>query len=203
MNRYFIAVLFLLLPVFNHQAGAMDDAAYRAMYTKQYVKCDYQVFLPLGMKKALKRYDPAFTILELEDFDEDLKRYPQSRWTSREAYSAVFGDFDGDERIDAAVLGASSGSPLKILAVLSQGTTTYQVFMVEETGLNKPSPVYLSLVRAGEKVSDTYSDDGTNMKSREVLLKNDAIAFTYPEKGGSLYHWDKSKNGFVQLGGSD
>jgi hypothetical protein len=100
----------------------------------EYVKYSYEVSLPPGMRKALDNYDPSFKVFKMGDFAEEVRLGPV--WAYNKAcHSAVFEDFNGDGRYDAALFGRSGkAEEALLLVILSEGKTAYNVIEVERFG---------------------------------------------------------------------
>lgn len=88
---------------------------------------EYKVILSTGMKLALKRYDSEFQTLKAEDFNPLLRKtYPYKiLWFDRtvtgyQTPSAVIGDFNGDAKPDAVLIGRNKTHGKRII-ILSSG----------------------------------------------------------------------------------
>lgn len=176
----------------------------------KYVKYSYRVLLPAGMRVALKKYSPTFRIFGLEDYQEELQLELQPWSTNLICYSAVFRDFNGDGRFDAAVLGEYSEKHLgegtspepavpgadtrnfAVLAILSQGTTNYTVIEVTRIGTSKTVSTYLGLSTPGKK-SEIGTDGSEAFKS-----ENYGISVT-EGVGVTVYHWDPKQKHFREI----
>ncbi|MEI7481697.1 MAG: hypothetical protein WCK75_05025 [Elusimicrobiota bacterium] len=163
---------------------------------QEYVKYSYTVSLPEGMRKALKEYSPAFRLFKMSDFAEELRLRPEPGVSNLSAYSAIFNDFNGDGRFDAALLGEVTPDKHEtegfiILAILSEGATGYKVVEVAALGVSRPVTTFLKLARPG-KVSEAGQD------SESVDLKNYGILQTMGY-GTTVYYWDATENKFKSI----
>jgi len=180
----------------------------------EYIKYSYQVFLPDAMRDALKKYSPTFRIFDLGDFAEELRLKLQPWSTNLTSYSAVFRDFNGDGRFDAAVLGEYSEKQsgtgtqyedsnvtldadkkhIAVLAILSQGTTNYTVVEIARVGRGSGKIIssYLYLSPPG-KVSEIGSDG-----SEVFEFKNYGISLS-AGVGVTVYYWDDKKKRFKEV----
>ena len=187
----------------------------------EYVKYSYRVLLPEGMSAALKKYSPTFRIFGLEDYVEELRLKLQPWSTNLISYSAVFRDFNGDGRFDAAVMGeyreeslggdqnhsnpSNSNLPsdnthtFAVLAIISQGTTNYTVGEVTKISISKEVSAYLSLSSPG-KISEIGVDDKDNpITSKDVFeSKNYGIRLN-EGVGVNVFHWDHKLNWFREF----
>lgn len=178
----------------------------------EYVKYSYQVSLPVGMRIALKKYSPTFRVFGLEDYQDELRFELQPWSTNLMCYSAVFRDFNGDGIFDAAVLGeytetrsrdamefepssVAPGMDLKksaVLAILSQGATTYAVTEVVRIGSSKKVSTYLGLSTPGKK-SEIGSDGSEAFESDNYGI---SVA---KGVGVTIYHWDNKQKHFREI----
>ncbi|OGR53199.1 MAG: hypothetical protein A2049_05980 [Elusimicrobia bacterium GWA2_62_23] len=176
------------------------------------MKYSYQVFLPAGMRIALKEYSPTFKIFGLDDYQDELRLELQPWATNLMCYSAVFRDFNGDGVFDAAVLGEYTESPSSnepelnlgsgiagknskktaVLAILSQSSTTYMVTEVVRIGSGKKVSTYLGLSTPGRK-SEVGSDGASAFES-----ENYGISVT-KGVGSTAYHWDNKQRRFREI----
>jgi len=184
----------------------------------EYVKYSYRVFLPDGMLLALKKYSPTFRIFGLDDYSEELRLKLQPWSTNLMSYSAVFQDFNGDGRFDAAVFGEyterlprenelipvsqgllPSGKESRkfvVLAILSRGTTDYSVGEVTRIGTSREVSTYLSISSPG-KVSDIQVDaeDNPTASGPTFNAKNYGINVT-TGVGTTVYYMDNKTGWF-------
>jgi len=176
----------------------------------EYVKYSYRVFLPAGMRVALKKYSPTFRIFRLEDYQEELQLQLQPWSTNLTCYSAVFRDFNGDGIFDAAVLGEYSEKRLgegtstdpaipsygtrnfAVLAILSRGTTNYTVSEVTRIGTSKTVSAYLGLSTPGKK-SEIGTDGSEAFKSENYGIS------VIEDVGVTVFHWDDTQKKFREI----
>ncbi len=188
------------------------------------IEIDYTLILSSAMLKALKDYDPGFKILPLRHFhpyafasyrfgdaERALKYY---RILSSPA--AVIGDFNGDDKLDMAILGyrmkpkgimeyKPNGKFLKTLLIMVSEQDEYKVFdrnIMEfpdnfDPHFDTRQPVThlyrIEIVKKGEKI--------TNCAEGVLELKTDAIRVkdTEEEDGGGviLYYENHKINDFL------
>ena len=153
--------------------------------------------MPGNMHKALKEYAPTFRIFKMAEFVEELRLRLESGASNLSSYSAIFNDFNGDGWFDAAVYGEKDsaehkGNPFVILAILSQGATSYQVMEVETFPPNKPIAGSLSLSRPGRKTEvGSDGNDAIEMKNYGIMVSQGY--------GTSVYYWDEVEKKFKSI----
>lgn len=162
---------------------------------REYVKYSYQITLPPGMLKALEKYDPAFKILKMEDFAEELRILTQASamaFSERSCYSAVFGDFNGDGLLDAAVLGRTQkikGTDL-LLVILAEGNEDYKVVEAARFGAANHETMSIALSSPGETPT-ACGGEPVNLKNHGILINNGV--------GSSVLYWDTQHKNFQEI----
>lgn len=156
----------------------------------------YTIVLTSAMQKALKDYDPDFRIWEPDDFhpalyDNAIRIFP---WQS---LSVVFGDFNGDGILDAALGGYSKKYPMLIIVLMSQSRDNYKAIEAfaplsagsQETNHRKKELLmYLNLQKQGNVV-----------KIIHIVIpdfKYDSIKLISPNSRDILFYWNKDKGKF-------
>ncbi|KAF0124314.1 MAG: hypothetical protein FD189_2479 [Elusimicrobia bacterium] len=166
------------------------------------MKYSYQVVLPAGMRAALKEYSPAFRIFGIEDYDEEFKKSVPLTFSSTACYSAVFTDLNGDGRADAVLFGEADlwvegltgegkWEHFPGLAVLSEGTTRYQIVPVLQAVANRPVRMSLKMLSAGKGVAV--------WNGKEILLKDNDIGLFLGRTEVSVYRWDTEESKFAYI----
>jgi hypothetical protein len=194
-------IVFLLSPGVNFGAESIPDAAKRAnpQYYEEYVKYSYKVSLPAGISKALNAYNPTFKILKMDDFAEELRFRLVDDFSNLSCYSAVFGDFNGDGRLDAAVLVEGNfwrkGQHGKVkyfpvLAIVSEGVVNYHILEVAGISADKPVTTSIAIARPG-KVTEACGGESFEMK-------NDGIRRS-KGNGVTVYYWDDTQKKFKEI----
>ena len=192
-------LLLVLLPDIKFGAEPIPDSVKRAnpQYYREYVKYSYNVSLTPEMRKALKAYNPTFKILKMPDFAEELRIRLSPDSSNLSCYSAIFGDFNGDGQIDAAVLGEgefySDGENGKekyfpLLAIISGGAAGYHVLEITSVGASKPVTTTISLAKPG-KITEACGGPTFEMKNYGIT---ETIGY-----GSTVYYWDDTQKKFV------
>ena len=168
-------------------------------YYTEYVKYSYNVSLTPKMRKALKAYNPTFKILKMSDFAEELRIRLSPDSSNLSCYSAIFGDFNGDGQIDAAVLGEgdfySDGENGKekyfpLLAIISGGAAGYHVLEITSIGASKPVTTAISLAKPG-KITEACGGPTFEMKNYGIT---ETIGYS-----STVYYWDDTQKKFVSV----
>lgn len=192
MKNVFVIVyaLLLVLPRAANTAEAIPDDVKRAcpQCFQEYVRYSYEVTLPTDMRKALDSYDSSFKIFMMADFAEELRLHPGPGASNKSCYSAVFEDFNGDGKYDAALFGRTKKTKGGILLVLlSEKNAGYKVIEVERFGPTIPQTMSISLSSPG-KITEACG-------GRSIEIKNYGIAIRIGF-GVSVVYWDDIQQKF-------
>jgi len=167
---------------------------------REYVKYSYDIYLPAEMSKALKVYNKTAKILKMGDFEEDLRLHLAWGSSNMSCHSAVFNDFNGDEKFDAAILvegdffGPGQNGKEKyfpLLAILSDGATSYQVVEITSIPAYKPVMASLRLVEPG-RVTPIDGSEAVEIKNYGIMESEGY--------GATVYYWDDAEKKFKAIG---
>jgi len=210
-----IMSVFFLLPFAGEAAENASSSAQPADEPR--IKYSYEVVLTTAMNKALKEYSPEFRIsikeyssefriFNMEDYSEEMRslQSPPVELSSKTCYSAIFGDFNGDKRIDAAVFGENdywtegiSGEGnfehFPVVAILSEGTTGYQAVLVATSGAHRPVKMFLKLIHPQiiKKIET----------GEKFELKYHAVGLGWPgDHFMDILYWDENAKKFEVVG---
>lgn len=184
------------------------------------IEIDYTLILSSAMLKALKDYDPGFKILPLKHFHPyALASYKFGDTERASQYyrilgspSAAIGDFNGDDKLDIAILGYKmkpkgameykpSGKFLKTLLIMVSEQDEYKVFdrnimeLPDDFDPQQPttSLYWVEVVKKGGRI--------TNCVGEVLELKTDAIRVKDTEEkdggGNILYYENRKINNFL------
>jgi len=166
--------------------------------SKEYVKYSQHISLPVGMCKVLKKYNPTFQILKMEDFNSSLRFNLPKDLSNLSCYSAVFGNLNNDGVFDSVLFGEVSASTdevkyFPVLGVLSQGATSYRVVEITRVQSEKPLSTHLSIARRRIKCGpDVHAIGG--LLSPPML---DTVLIN-AESGVVEYYWDENTQSFKE-----
>lgn len=183
-------VLSVALPRPAHTAEAIPDEVKRTcpQCFQEYVRYSYEVTLPIGMRKALDNYDSSFTIFKMADFAEEIRLHLGPGASNKSCYSAVFEDFNGDGRYDAALFGRTKKAKEDILLViLSEKNAGYKVIEINRFGPTIPQTMSISLSSPG-KLTESCGGKSIEIKNYGIAI---SIGF-----GVSVVYWDDIKQKF-------
>lgn len=192
-----VSIILFLTAGINYGVESIPDDVKRSnpQYYAEYVKYSYQISLPAGMRKALEQYDPDFKILKMEEFADELRIMTQASWdafSDRACYSAVFEDFNGDGRLDAALLGRAEKikDVSLLLVILSEGNRDYQVVELDRFGSETPETLSIGRAEPG-KMSEACG-------GRSFEIKNPGIT-TIKGYGVTVIYWDGQEKKFKEI----
>ena len=151
----------------------------------------YSVQLPDAMWKALKRYNPTFSIRRQEEFLPSIIR--AYRFTATQLPAAVIGDFNGDGKRDVALIGHTNTDDV-LLVVCSCGRG-YRVFEVEKSPLTNTKTAWYDM-GAGKKEYGlfnylTFAAQGKRespFEPRMLVIRTAAFQEISFERGAVLYY---------------
>jgi hypothetical protein len=156
---------------------------------------EHIVVLSDNMEKALRNYDPEFTVWSQRDYIPDItKGYPFSR---KQAPFAVIGDFNGDRILDVVLQGHNKKEDL-IICLMSD-SRKLRVMEIERGPLTIPQRqsydlgphteygqwIFLTFVAPG-KIESPYEDN-------PLELKTDAFELNYFEKASVVYYFKRGQ----------
>jgi hypothetical protein len=196
MRRIIIIAIFVVFafPELKFGAETVTDKvkSEKIQNFREYIKYSHHVFLPDGMSKALKEYNPTFKIFRMEDFSKELRFRLPRNLSNLSCYSSVFGNFNDDGIFDATVFGEVdlSTSEVKffpIFVILSEGTTSYKVVEVTKVAAIKPLSVYISIARRRIKCTP-------GVPAQKALLYPPMLDAVVVHNGSNVeeYYWDKT-----------
>ena len=108
----------------------MPEERVEQLLKKLNPKCHlHEIEIPNPIKTALKKWDSNFIIWKSSDYSPTLCFDKDFSTSSVLALNAGLGDFNGDRRIDAAIVGHVKTEEA-VVVVLSQGKSKYKVFPV-------------------------------------------------------------------------
>jgi hypothetical protein len=145
----------------------------------------YREELPVSIRQLLNRKFPGWKFVDVSD--EVLQFLKQEM--NGASPVIVKGDFDGNHRVDYAVLirhgdlwyqGQVIG-PRHLLVVFLRRAAGYKMHVIKE-----PNGQYIALAKKGTH-DYNYNTD------KEITYLNDSIITVIPEKGGSSYVYWKGK----------
>jgi hypothetical protein len=197
-------MMFFLLLLMPCLLSAQDDDEWAKDSQKAQVspriELSYKVVLSDGMQKALRKLNPKFKVLTAAQVNPVvMASYTYTDDDSRVAVrvlqspSAVIGDFNGDGKADAVLLGYD-GTSLLVVRLLS---TPHGYKADSEAVLPAPEhpdkmQMYyccIELVKKGTAIS-YFAEEGGNDK--KMTLKTDAYRLV-GEKGSSTYYYSQGK----------
>ena len=103
-----------IAPVGRDGAGLIVDGAQTAPSITE-TGDQYQIRIPTAMAKVLHDSLPGFTPLPRSAFDSSVIKWVDSHEREAAPLSVVIGDFDGDSRLDIAMMGTSLDSVARIM----------------------------------------------------------------------------------------
>ncbi|MDO8805430.1 MAG: hypothetical protein Q7R35_13490 [Elusimicrobiota bacterium] len=207
MKLFLILPLSLLLPRL-----CLAEVIYDVPPSPPRIDFEYKIILSTGIELALKKYDPEFQVLKAEDFNPLLRKiYPYKvLWFDRtitgyQTPPAVIGDFNGDAKPDAVLIGRNKTHGKRI-AILSNGNE-YTVIefsagplLKEPTALDHERKVgniegCLELIPPGKiKAEPAFNRP-------EIDLKTDAFKYGGFEGSQGIYYYNEGK--FIDYALSD
>lgn len=146
---------------------------------KPKVEIDYKIILSTPMAKALKKRKPDFRIWKRKNFTpESVEKY---EYKVSQSPSVVFGDFNGDNVIDAILSGHNKINELIIAIVSKSNSGEYKVIEIYmkygEWNLKNSNPdsiSYVDLILVLHHKGEIIKSDKPNRCS-ERILKTDAF----------------------------
>lgn len=171
------------------------------------INYSYTVVLTPAMEKAIKEYNPTFQVYD-NALNIDYYAYSGTKISSLQSPSAVFGDFNGDGEIDAALDGHTETHYMMTIVLLSEGEKYRTIEISGSAGIasaknikkwEKPNDLELGLHSRGQTV-DCWPLDGRDaaVYGKDTLyLKQDAFENIWMGKASALYYWDKNQNKFI------
>ncbi len=167
-----IAILLIILFSFSNFVTASDKPVIKKLND------EYTIVLPVSMQKALDVYDPEFKVRPMKEFDQFYVENNVYKVSEKEFPSAVIGDFNGDNILDAAILGYSKNKK-KFIYIMSKGNDfkilefyDYSDFGPDEAIAYVPPKLYQS-----------------DYIEKPLDLKTDAIEWIYYEKGAEIIYY--------------
>ena len=141
--------------------------------------------LPVSVRKLLNQRFPGW---KFADVDEEHRRFIKQEMIG-DSPVVIKGDFDGDSRVDHAVLIRHGDlyyerkvvGPRHLLVVFLRRTRGYRVHVIKE-----PDGQYIVLAKKG---TGDYNYD----TQKETTYVNDAIMTVIPEKAGSSFVYWKGR----------
>jgi len=132
---------------------------------------------------------PGYHILTLNERDPELKTFILKHFPKSDP-SVVRADFDGDGRLDYALLLKNDKSQATKLVVQLCPTERHchSVYELDLTGYSQS--VYLRPASRGSKVSETEAVDSTNRPSPQKL-QSAGVELTYFEQAKIVLYWNK------------
>lgn len=161
----------------------------------QAVSADTSDPLSVEMRAALARLAPDIVIWNRDGFSDDVRK--EARDTGQYGLSVVRGDFNGDGRVDAAVMGHGKDNAY-LAAVLSTSTLYHAQWLESPVSLSsRNTSAFLRLQPAGRvEIPDAMGGSPTILR-----LTNPGIEVAYGQEAGILYYWDKG--GFKKIASGD
>lgn len=147
---------------------------------------EYVVHISQSMARVLRDSLPGFSPLELSAWDPAVVSYVASRRPGYVLPSVVIGDFNGDSKLDLAMMGnAREGSATFMLLAESDSAPQPRILYIgrgeSRVGL---AEVYISLIRPQIIRSDP------TLERQPLDLKTDAVLEVVIEKASLLYYLD-------------
>lgn len=143
------------------------------------------------VQRALKSFDPYFSPWTDADFIPSVREIYKASVT--QTMGAVVGDFNGDKKPDAAIMGRGRDYNL-ILAVLSK-EGSYEVIEVERTAVTNPQQSWIEGPKGREKglwryltiVKPGYIS--SRYEKKPITLKFEAFQDNYFEGGSVVFFY--------------
>ncbi len=146
------------------------------------------VVLSKPLQKAIMSFDSLFVPLCEMDFESAVRSKVRNR--TDEFLSFCTGDFDGNNQIDAAILGKSGGG-MRLLVALQTKKNKFHIISIKEF------PFFAS----GEEdayIQKVLGRSLLGLSDRKTFnVPHDAIQLIYYKRGSVLFYW--KKNAFDQL----
>jgi hypothetical protein len=156
----------------------------------------HRLVLTIPMLRAVDAWDPTFRPWEDRDYQPGI--ISTFKFSSYEAPFAVFGDYNGDGHIDAAVEGRTKAHTVEI--VLLSGGSTYRVIVLSKTGLTDPKKEWYGVdtdrreyglwIFLGRRWP---ADAPLGLEETVVRPPFESFERQYWEKGASVFYWDGRK----------
>lgn len=149
--------------------------------------------LPKAIRSILDKRFPGWRFSEVSS---DVQQFFRERFPDARP-NLIRGDFDGDGRMDYAMLiehsnfnrrGAAFSNVVEQLAFLKRGVG-YKLYFLDEYAPSNPE-LYLNLARKGEVGHDFKTE-------RKFRYPNDSISISYFEKAGGTYIYRKGRFQYV------
>lgn len=192
------------------EAQKSPEAAYqesrKKLGQKTHVEIAYRIILSPDMKKVLKKHNPNFEIWKAEDYIPTLIQwynftsFEQGRpFFTYQTPSAVIGDFNGDDAVDAVMMGHDKANNLTI-AIMS-GNNDYNIIELGKGPLKNPKEDWLGVydgddgVEYGFYTSLSLVQPGKikTYNGSEINLTTDAFEIEVFEKASTLFIYKDGK----------